>query len=59
MRVMNICDKMKFIFLGIPLTEVIMPEDLQPGDVYISNVVVGREYRGQGTGLFLLEKLRE
>ncbi|MFO7773011.1 MAG: N-acetyltransferase [Dehalococcoidia bacterium] len=59
LRVMNICDKMRFILLGIPLTEIIMPEDLKPGDIYISNVVVGREYRGRGIGSFLLEKLKE
>lgn len=59
LRVMSICDKMRFILLGIPLLEILMPEDLKPGDIYISNVVVGREHRGSGIGSFLLKKLKE
>ena len=57
--VMDICEKAKFIFLIIPLIEIIMPEDLVPGDLYISNVVVGGEYRRQGVGSFLLDKVKE
>ena len=36
-----------------------MPGDLAPGHIYINNIVVRREYRGQGVGSFLLGELTE
>jgi hypothetical protein len=48
LRVMNVREKVKFILFVIPLLEMVMPGDLMPGDFYINNIVVGREYRRQG-----------
>jgi ribosomal protein S18 acetylase RimI-like enzyme len=59
LRVMSIHEKVKFIFLIIPFLEIIMPEDLMPGDLYICNIVVGGENRKQGVGSFLLSRLKE
>lgn len=59
LSVMNAREKAKFIFLVMPLLEILIPEKLKPGELYISNLSVKKEHRSQGVGSFLLTKITE